>query len=419
MPSYWLASGVGEPDPLRVLAGTETGIGEEPTAPVSFDVPTDAWVFALSYSPNGSLLAAGFGEGGCARVYNTGTWDVVSTFTPLPNDCYFLKFSPDGTQLAVTYGSSSGANSLIVYSTADWSVLTEKAASVGQFVNVEFLADSSRLLVAVRDNDDKRLAVFNTSDWTEVTVAQPGIRGFEGPIAISPDGTKAYIVSGNFGLRGIYEYDTSDWTFTQVGSVAWNPWSAFFLDAGGARLAFGGPGVFGVVGQEVGWEVYNTSTWAIDTTYALEPLIAGTNIDVNGAAISPDRRIIALALSKSPKVFFVDTITWTEVPYSGPTVPDNEALIFAFSTAAPNSGPASLVVTTGTTGVVTTDLGAPAAGRPVRVYDRTTGGLITSTVTDAEGKFTTSDLGDPTEIQVVLLDTSTPALNDLIYRITL
>lgn len=100
----------------------------------------------VSWSPDGSMLAASHNDGKRLTVFNTADWTVISATPDLAaiGTAHSCSFSPDGTTLAIAHGSGSR---LTVLNVADWSVVTGTINPGGLGYSVDYAPDN-RLAIA-------------------------------------------------------------------------------------------------------------------------------------------------------------------------------------------------------------------------------------------------------------------------------
>lgn len=158
---------------------------------------------------------------------------------------------------------------------------------------VEFSANNQWLAVGGASTGDK-LRVFNTSDWSEVTIStQPSTQ--VQIIKWSPDNTR--LVVGTSGTPYIHIYNTSDWSklsnpttlpSTGLVSIAINPAST--------RCVVG-PGIS---------RVYDMSDWS-SVANSLSGGIYGADFSLDGSKL-----VVSLG-TVTPRVREYETGTWTQV----------------------------------------------------------------------------------------------------------
>lgn len=313
---------------------------------------------------------------------------------------YVATISPSGAWLALTTYQDAETESVVrVYDAGTGVLLADFPTLTGSANFVAWSEDESLFLVGTGDT----LAPIDTSSWTIITLgtAPPG-EALSGKF--SPDGTKCAIRC--WGSNGLIVYETATWTSTALTPEPTDvPFYSFSPDSSKLVAVTYGDGAI----------VYSAPGWG-STTVPWATLTLDDPIGVAAVDFSASGNLLVLAASPYLVDATLHEYDLGASSYVGATsLPSGDGVVAYFLFPPPPATPN--VVTTGASGAVLDATGAPAAGRVVRVYDRTTGALITSTTTDAEGKFTTSDIGSPAEIQVVLMDNSTPALNDLIYRV--
>jgi WD40 repeat protein/DNA-binding SARP family transcriptional activator len=129
---------------------------EEPPA-----TPFVTWVWQLRFSPDGSRLALSNGRHSSVHVWDTSSGEALLTTAKLSDAGWpALTFGPDGSWLAVMSGEE-----LIVHDTDDWSVVDRQPYDEGGIRALRASADG-RYLVA--STQDARLAVYDTDTWERV-----------------------------------------------------------------------------------------------------------------------------------------------------------------------------------------------------------------------------------------------------------
>jgi WD40 repeat protein/DNA-binding SARP family transcriptional activator len=128
------------------------------------DTPFATWVWQLRFSPDGSRLAMANGRHSSLHVWDTTSGEALLT-TPKLSDTWTpaVAFGPDGSWLAVMSGEE-----LIVHDTDDWSVVDRQPYDEGGIRALRASADG-RYLVA--STQDARLAVYDTGTWQRVGAA--------------------------------------------------------------------------------------------------------------------------------------------------------------------------------------------------------------------------------------------------------
>ena len=169
-----------------------------------------------AWSNDGSLLAVVHETTPFLTVIDTSDWSVVTGTPTLSGTGFGVHFSYDGEWLAVANLSSIyWARRIRVYNTSDWSTeLDDHDVPDNSMVCVCFSPDDS--LLAYAYEDDERLVVLNTSDWSVVTGTPDLDTGFGREVlhlAFSNDGSMLAI-----GLTRVSDgatvlvYNTSDWS---------------------------------------------------------------------------------------------------------------------------------------------------------------------------------------------------------------
>ena len=105
-----------------------------------------------SFSPDGSLLAVTYGTSPYITIYNTSNWSKVTNPSVLPpSTSYGCSFSPDGSLLAVTH---AGSPYITIYNTSDWSTISDIVLATYDCRGVAFVQSGKLVLRGeVRDID--------------------------------------------------------------------------------------------------------------------------------------------------------------------------------------------------------------------------------------------------------------------------
>lgn len=204
---------------VAVFSGNTVGDGD----PRLFVYDTSDWSilqtiipdgvpYGLSFSPDGSVFAAGFYSGTSTSIclYDPTDW---TTLPPPdvepPGATGFSCWSPDGSLVALTIGASPG---VVVYSVSGTALtlITGPTTGSDSFGSAcAFSPDGAYL--AVSFFDDPGLIVYDTSDWSEVELSTTlAIDCWE--VAWSSDGTQLAVGHSAFDGRSFTVFDTTTWT---------------------------------------------------------------------------------------------------------------------------------------------------------------------------------------------------------------
>jgi WD40 repeat protein len=103
---------------------------------------------SLSFSPDGSLLAAGCNDH-VVRILEVGTQKVVKELREHTGGVSALAFSPDGRRLASAGGSDG---TIAVWDTAKWTLLLTLKRGSGDVTGVAFTPDGRRIVASYGDS---------------------------------------------------------------------------------------------------------------------------------------------------------------------------------------------------------------------------------------------------------------------------
>lgn len=295
----------------------------------------------IKFSPDGSHLAVTVSGNPGVQVYRTDTWGLVTLSSGIGSTGYGCDWSPDGTLLAVA-GHSNGAT-LTVYNTETWEKITISGgvpATTG--INCRFNPDGSRLAVACGQNP--ALVLYNTVTWAKVplTGGAPGTDG--NSCAWSPDGTLLAVVSASSQYLTIYNTTTLE-KVTISGGQPTGPCNQ-------CEFSIDGDLLYVTHNNAPGFVVYDADTWAKVTTgwspgtcVALavsERKFGGTisNADttpvVDALGATVQRRVVALR--RSDMLLVAETATGVDGRYELPLLTNNPVtVVFQAANALENS----------------------------------------------------------------------------------
>jgi WD40 repeat protein/mono/diheme cytochrome c family protein len=139
-------------------------------------------VAAVAFSPNGKLLASGIY--GRVTVWDLATAKPVKVLTNVLGAVNDLKFSPDGTLLAVAGGQPSARGDLRLFDTAEWKLVHSLGGHLDTVSCVSFSPDNAKIASA---SFDKTVRLWDVKAG-KVLHTFTGHSDFVYAVAFSPDG---------------------------------------------------------------------------------------------------------------------------------------------------------------------------------------------------------------------------------------
>ena len=139
-------------------------------------------VAAVAYSPDGKFLATG--SYGRVTVWDTKDAKPVQTITHVLGAVNDLKFSPDGTILAVAGGQPAARGDLRLFSTGDWKLIANLGGHLDVVACVAFSPDGKTLASA---SFDKTVRIWDVAAH-EVKQTLTGHSDFVYAVAFGPKG---------------------------------------------------------------------------------------------------------------------------------------------------------------------------------------------------------------------------------------
>ena len=192
-------------------------------------------VAAVAFSPNGTLLASG--SYGRVTVWDLAAGQPQKVLTNVLGAVNDLKFSPDGTLLAVAGGQPSARGDLRLFDTTEWKLVHSLGGHLDTVSGVAFSPDGTKLASA---SFDKTVRLWSVSD-AKLIHTYAGHSDFVYAVAFGPDG-KWYATASKDRTGRVIDAATGKGLFTLSGTdqevlaVAVLPTSGQVLAAGADPL---------------------------------------------------------------------------------------------------------------------------------------------------------------------------------------
>lgn len=241
-----------------------------------------------------------------SKLLQQGVTD-IGLFT---NTTQGVAFSPDGRFCAI---AAYAYPYLYVYDTSDWSRVTIAGGLPGgSAMCVEFSPDGTLLVVG---NTSNLMVVYSTTNWIQKTISGGLPAGYVRSAAFSPDGSTLAVAHPNPPYLTLYKTDDLSKKTTSMAVVRSGITCTFSPD--GSKLVVG-------IGGNPGFYVFNLS----DETY-INPTGATSMGDVNYVRFSPDGSLLAVSHSSSPYFSVYETSTWTKRTIASPPNGNSQACNFS------------------------------------------------------------------------------------------
>lgn len=226
------------------------------------------------------------------------------------NTAMGVAFSPDGRLCAI---AAYAHPYLYVYNTSDWSRVTLTGGTPnGAGMCVAFSPDGSLLAVGETSN---LLVVYETATWSKKAISGGLPPGYVNTAAFSPDGATLAVTHG--GSPNLTLYKTSDFSKKTTSMSVIRSGTTCTYSPDGSKLVVG-------IGGNPGFYVFNLS----DETY-INPTGATSMGDVNCVRFSPDGSLLAVSHSSSPYFSVYETSNWTKRTIASPPSGNSKSCNFS------------------------------------------------------------------------------------------
>ena len=302
-------------------------------------------------------------------------------------------FSPDGSLLAV---GGISAPRVTVYDTSDWSKVTVSTQPAsGNCAYMSFSPDGAYLAVVY--SSSPYLLVYDTSDWSSVTITGGDPGSTPTQCHFSPDGNWLAVTRG--GTPSVVVYDTSDWSKESITAAYGGGYGCRF-SPDSSLLVVGGFNFPYMV-------VLDTATWSSQTITgsALTARVTTARWAPNG-----DFFVVSTAANNLLHVFDSSLVNQSSHPLLDYTLQvakatSGTAYEFDFADVTPRFIRGTVY-----------DENGDEADRTVNIYRRSDSKLVGTTVSDAgDGTYEVELVDGDIEYDVQFQAGSGDALNDLFF----
>jgi WD40 repeat protein/serine/threonine protein kinase len=308
------------PDSIAVATAAGSGQWDSPVfatvrvwdartgRPISPELPYDATVFKLDFSPDSrSLLTASgsqreFGRPGEARILDAATGALRVPPITTPGSCLAARFSPDGRRLITASRSATGwtdKGEARIWDAATGHPLTPPLEHTLTVLDAFFSPDG-RLAVTVSDT----IRVWDAA--TGVALLPPIRSGPSIHAELSPDGRRLLAACGNGIIHNpsprfaqVFDVATG-WPLTPPLSSEWFVQDARFSPDGRRVVTTSS------VGGALLWDL-EPDAHTLDDLVRMAALLSGTRLDDSGAAVpistSELKEAHAALLRQDPRTF--------------------------------------------------------------------------------------------------------------------